>query len=45
VLFGTYKAVVAEIKLLMDKYAEGRKRRQTILQERKRQRSATNDNT
>ncbi|XP_028224529.1 uncharacterized protein LOC114406137 isoform X3 [Glycine soja] len=37
-------AVVAEIKLLMDKYAERRKRRQSILQERKKQRSATNEN-
>ncbi|KAL5176912.1 ATP-dependent DNA helicase pif1 [Glycine soja] len=31
-------------QLLMDIYAERRKRRKTILQERKRQRSATNDN-
>ncbi|KAL5162368.1 ATP-dependent DNA helicase pif1 [Glycine soja] len=37
-------AVVAEIKPLMDKYAEQRKRRQSILQERKKQRSATNEN-
>ena len=44
-LFGNYKAVVAEIKLLMDKYAERRKRRQSILQERKKQRLATNGNT
>ena len=44
-LFDNYKAVVAEIKPLMDKYAEQRKRRQSILQERKKQRSATNGNT
>ena len=44
-LFANYKAVVAEIKLLIDKYVEQRKRRKTILQQRKRQRSATNGNT
>ena len=43
VLVGNYKPVVAEIKLLMDKYVERRKRRKTILQ-RKTQRSATNGN-
>ena len=43
-LFGNYKPVVTEIELLMDIYAEQRKRSKTILQERKRQRSATNGN-
>ena len=44
-LFGNYKPVVAEIELLMDKYVERKKRRKTILQQRKRQHSATNGNT
>ena len=45
VLFSNYKPIVAEIELLMDKYVERRKRRKTILQQLKRQRSATNGNT
>ena len=43
-LFGNYKPVVAEINYSWT-YVERRKRRKTILQERKRQRSATNGNT
>ncbi|KAL5180814.1 hypothetical protein HKD37_01G001872 [Glycine soja] len=39
----TNKHIKAENQLLMDIYAERRKRRKTILQERKRQRSTTND--
>ncbi|KAL5133594.1 ATP-dependent DNA helicase PIF1 [Glycine soja] len=40
----TNKHIKAENQLLMDIYAERRKRGKTILQEGKRQRSATNDN-